>query len=283
MKIYTHCFFYFCFVFFLNYSSEICAQTSDFTIRGQAVFAKSKKPVTGELAFIGWKEKYELQADSSGSFVFQVQNPKGRYLVGWYGPGDGPDSIRWYKYIACKEHVRLEKYKNKTLLIKFRPETWRDDVNDQLFLDGEWFSSIIPTVSVMAGRYLFTELGITYSPNHNYFKIPRNGTDRDPKNAVNNYYLKGGVEFNYIRPLVVAPKLSFHYRYMFILESGLNVLTYIGNGDAAFALRPETGVSFFGQAGVYYGYNFRFGGESLKRYVNTHQITFFIRLNSKNW
>src|SRR6478609_8848026 len=85
-------------------------------------------------------------------------------------------------------------------------------------------ATLLPTVSVGMGKHLFSEVGLAYCP---YMEMGHMGSSSSSKHLMSNYYVKASAEFNYNNPFIIGPKLSFHYRYLAFLESGLNMVAYM--------------------------------------------------------
>jgi hypothetical protein len=182
-----------------------------------------------------------------------------------------------YKFTRRK--VRLYKYTEKPLILKVKKvQSQKKHLKFKNFIEdvkGELFSTIYPSFDLNIGRHVFSEVGITVSPG-TYYSFRHPSLNR---NNEFNYFIRIGTEFNYRRPFILGPKLSFHYKYFTIFESGVNSILYTDFNESIWVVRPETGFTLLEVLGIRYGYNFRISGKTgIDQYINRHNINLYIRL-----
>jgi hypothetical protein len=64
------------------------------------------------------------------------------------------------------------------------------------------------------------------------------------------------VEFGYIDNFIIAPKLSYEYDWIYVLETKINLLAYTDFNEYSVKISPEVGFSLLGFVSLTYSYTF---------------------------
>jgi hypothetical protein len=252
---------------------KVNSKYESYLINVKIIDNKIKKPVSGKFKISRSDRTYNLYSNDKGECSFNVEEyPKrkfrtAQFKVIWEMPDQKEFTVK---------RIRLYPHLNKPLILHLKPaEPYIVSTEIKGFkykgihyllwdIDEALYYTLIPTFNINIGRNILSEAGIVYSPG---------------RNLDGNYYARAGMEFNYRKHFVMGPKLSFHYRYLIFLESGINSIWYTDFKNSAFVIRPETGLSVLGVLGIHYGYNFRVNENSaIDKYINGHNINLYLRL-----